>query len=96
MHCLDRMGSELFHFGYDVFYKVALDIICIHVFLKVCVGQFVTWLVLAVIVGPFLNGIVSQVNKSVSCVFEVEFSAWRPNVSLVVEVGLDVSMLSGY
>lgn len=93
VHCLDGVRGELLHLGHDVLHEVALDVVGVHVLLEVRVSQLVARLILSVVVCPFLDGVVGQVDQSVGCVLQVEFSTGSPDVALVVEVGLHVSVL---
>lgn len=92
---LNSVSSNFLKLRYNFLDNVALDIDRVKIFLEVRVWEFIAALELSIVVTFLLYGVISEVNKSVCNVLEIEVLAARAEVALVVPVTLQVSVDGG-
>ena len=80
---------QLWHYLFD---NVAFDIYGVKVLLEIRVGELVSRLKLAIVITLLLHGIISEMNKPISNVFQIEVFATCPKVALIVPITLEVAI----
>lgn len=62
---------------------------------QVAKGQFISVLILAVVLSELLNGVICEMDYRIGEVFEVELTACSPHISLPVPIPLQYSVVVG-
>jgi len=87
--CVLDEFSKLRHNG---LHKVSFDVQRVKVLLEFLVGQLVAVFELSILCAPLLHGVISEMNQPGLHVLEVVLAARGPQIAIMVEVALQISI----
>jgi len=89
---LDRVLNEFLKLRHNGLHKVSFDVHRVKVLLEFLVGQLVAVFELSILCAPLLHRVISKMNKPGLHVFEVVLATRGPQITIVVEVSLQISI----
>jgi hypothetical protein len=90
---LDGISAYPLELRTNFLYKVMIFLRMIEIFLEIMIAEFVSILILAVLVAIDLDGIIGEMYELVLRIVELVFIATRSDVPLLVPISLDLAVL---